>query len=112
MNNKPHADVLWQLLLYQSTAKVPRKYSFPLNRLLSASVYIFDSLHYKLRLEVSAVRYCWKCEYNSFHSQREFLTYNRMSTQESIIFIFLILGIFRRVIAYKGFEIKIYLSPT
>ncbi len=59
MNNKPHADVLWQLLLYQSTAKVPRKYSFPLNRLLSASVYIFDSLHYKLRLEVSAVRYCW-----------------------------------------------------
>lgn len=76
MNNKSHADVLWQLLLYQSTAKVPRKYSFPLNRLLSASVYIFDSLHYKLRLEVSAVRYCWKCEYNSFHSQREFLVYN------------------------------------
>ena len=27
---------------------------------------------------MSAVRYCWKCEYNSFHSQREFLTYNWM----------------------------------
>ena len=40
MNNKSHADVLWQLLLYQSTAKVPRKYSFPLNR-YSQHLYIF-----------------------------------------------------------------------